>query len=203
MHQLLGDLKARLRGERETSADKEKPPAKFHKKDFHNRNFYLTSNPHKVNPHYAARDKHYDENKILHDIRVMPISFHSNNTFSAVGSGKVLRGRYGITGNHRDRLWFQVSLFGAGRNAPGSVYSEGRLLSHDDRRGYVGRIQEYERSRDDSNRSMIFVEGEFYYGSELNRVHKPNSMGTFTLQELEPEGEHEEFDPKSGSDGSG
>ena len=71
-------------------------------------------------------------------------------------------------------------MFGAGRSAPGSVFSEGRLLSHDDRRGYLGEIQVYEQN----NKTMMFVRGEFYYGTDLKRAIKPNSMGVFTMQEI-------------------
>jgi hypothetical protein len=131
MNQLLGNLNARLKKSKEESS----VIAKFHKQDFNGRRFYLTSAPHKVNPGIAKIDKRYDEEKVLHDFRVMPITFHSNNTFSAIGTEKILRGRFGIAGEERDRFWFQVSLFGAGRSAPGSVYSEGRLVSHDDQRG--------------------------------------------------------------------
>lgn len=178
MVQVLGNLNARLKSEREK--EKNKPVAKYHKKDFWGRRFYLTATSHKVNEAYAAKDIHYDEEKVMHDIRVIPISFHANNTFSAAGTEKILRGRYGMAGEKRDRIWFQVSLFGAGRSAPGSVYSEGRLLSHDDRRGYLGLIQDYKQN----NQTKFFVEGEYYYGTDLKRAIKPNSMGTFTLQEI-------------------
>jgi hypothetical protein len=175
--QVLGNLNARLKSESEEAT---KPMAKFHKKDFHGRRFYLTATPHPVHQGYAKQDKRYDENKVLHDVRVFPITFHGNNTFSAEGTEKILRGRYGLTGEKRDRLWFQVSLFGAGRSAPGSVYSEGRLLSHDDRRGYLGRIQDYKKS----NATRMFLEGEYYYGTDLKRPITPNSMGVFAMLEI-------------------
>eukprot|EP00980_Cylindrotheca_fusiformis_P000613 scaffold154_cov129-Cylindrotheca_fusiformis.AAC.30 len=175
--QVLGNLNARLKSD---STKEAKPEAKFHKKDFHGRRFYLTATPHPVHEGYAKQDKRFDESKVLHDVRVFPIAFHANNTFSAEGTEKILRGRYGLTGQERDRLWFQVSLFGAGRSAPGSVYSEGRLLSHDDRRGYLGRIQEV----DQEGTKRMFIEGEFYYGTDLKRAIKPNSMGVFAMQEI-------------------
>lgn len=178
MNQLLGNLNTRLKSERD---EPKAPPAKYHKKDFHNRTFYLTATPHPVNQYYAEQDVHYDESKAVLDIRVMPITFHSNNTFSAIGTEKVLRGRYGISGEKRDRLWFQVSLFGFGRSAPGSIFSEGRLLSHDDRRGYAGPIQEYEKN----NQTMFFVKGLYYYGTDLRNTFAPTSMGTFALQEID------------------
>ena len=224
MKQVLGNLNTRLSKEQDDKINggASKSRKKYHKKDFYGRTFYLTAMPHKVNPSYAANDKHYDEDKAMHDVRVMPITFHSNNTFSAIGAEKILRGRYGIIAGSNadtissssgdedslgseiapDRLWFQVSLFGAGRSAPGSVFSEGRLLSHDDRRGYVGPILEYiteapqlaeladmdpEAIRSGSGNQTLtsfFVEGEYFYGTDLKRAIKPNSMGTFSLQEI-------------------
>jgi hypothetical protein len=183
MKQLLGNLNARLKREEEEEATKKIPP-KFHKKDFYDRKFYLTSTPHGVNPQYAAQDKHYDERSVKYDVRVMPITFHSNNTFTAIGTEKILRGRFGITGEKGDRLWFQVNMFGFGRSAPGSVYSEGRLLSHDDRRGYVGEIHDFQGGKKKGNQTMYFVDGEFYYGVDLKRTNKAHSWGTFSLQEI-------------------
>lgn len=176
--QVLGNLNASLKSEKDEKESK--PVAKFHKKDFHGRRFYLTATPHPVHEGYAKQDMRYDESKVLHDVRVLPITFHANNTFSAEGTEKILRGRYGLTGEKRDRLWLQVSLFGAGRSAPGSVYSEGRLLSHDDRRGYLGKVQDYKQG----DATRMFIEGEFYYGTDLKRAIKPNSMGVFALQEI-------------------
>jgi hypothetical protein len=193
--QILGNLNARLKSEREST----KPVAKFHKKDFHGRRFYLTATPHPVHEGYAEQDKRYDENEVLHDVCVLPITFHANNTFTAEGTEKNLRGRYGLTGEQRDRLWFQVSLFGAGRSAPGSVYSEGRLLSHDDRRGYLGNIQDYEQN----NQTKMFIQGNFYYGTDLKRAIKPNSMGVFTMQEItKSDADKDEKDITSDEDSS-
>jgi hypothetical protein len=195
MTQLLGNLNARLKkeGEEETKKKNIVPP-KFVREDFHGRKFYLTATPHGVNPQYAKQDKHYDERNVQYDVRVMPITFHSNNTFTAVGTEKTLRGKYGITGEHGDRLWFQVNLFGFGRSAPGSVYSEGRLLGHDDKRGYLGEIHNYTApvttttsngtAATDNTTTMYFVEGEFYYGTDLKRTNKAHSWGTFSLQEI-------------------
>ncbi|CAB9510929.1 expressed unknown protein [Seminavis robusta] len=182
MQQLLGNLNARLEQEQRRD-NNNKPQAKYHKRDFYNRTFYLTATPHPVNRGIAAQDIYYDQETATLDIRVMPLTFYPNNTFSAIGNEKILRGRYGLQGGERDRLWFQVSLFGAGRSAPGSVFSEGRLLSQDDRRAYVGGpIQAYNTTVDNQNRTALFVEGEYCYGS-LKAI-KRNSMGTFTLQEM-------------------
>jgi hypothetical protein len=110
----------------------------------------------------------------------MPITFHSNNTFTAIGTEKILRGRFDITGDDGDNLYFRVSLFGIGRSTPGSVFSEGRLLSQEDRRAYIGQIQAYEGK----NKTNLFVKGDFYYGYDKT-AKKANSMGTFTLQEVD------------------
>lgn len=193
MNQILGNWNARLKNEREATP---KPEPQFRKQDFHNRTFFLTTAPHPVNPTFAERDVHYDEAKATLDVRVMPITFHSNNTFTAYGMEKILRGRYDITGENGDTLYFRVSLFGFGRSVSGSVYSEGRLLSQDDRRAYRGKIQSYEQN----NQTRRFVEGEFYYGYGQDAIRKANSMGTFTLQEVDssdPTNEDDDDDEES------
>lgn len=179
MNQVLGNLNARLKHKKEAPP---KPEPKFRKADFHNRTFYLTTAPHPVNPKFAELDVHYDEAKATLDVRIMPITFHSNNTFTAVGTEKILRGRFDITGEGGDALYFRVSLFGFGRSVSGSVFSEGRLLSQDDRRAYRGNIQSYEQN---NNQTRMFVKGEFYYGLGIEALRKSNSMGTFTLQEID------------------
>ena len=189
MNQLLGNLNARLKRERD--AANSKPIAKYHKRDFHNRTFYLTATPHPVNKGYAALDLYYNETEAMLDLRVMPITFHTNNTFTAIGTEKILRGRYGISGKKRDSLWFQVFLFGAGRSIPGAVYSEGKLLSQDDRYGYVGPIQAYQNKH---NQTTYFVDGQYYYGTDFKSARKPNSFGTFTLQEIDDDDDDDEED---------
>ena len=193
MNQLLGNLNARLKKEREAPP---KAQPLFRKPDFHNRSFYLTTAPHPVNPTFAELDIHYDEATATLDVRVMPITFHANNTFTANGVGKILRGRYDIVGENGDSLFFRVSLFGFGRSLSGSVYSEGRLLSQDDRRAYRGKIQSYEHK----NHSRLFVEGEFYYGFGQETFRKSNSMGTFTLQEVDVSVNADEDDEESSLD---
>ena len=73
MKQVLGNLNARLKREEQEEANK-KPP-KFDRSNFYDRRFYLTATPHAVNPSLAAQDKHYDEDKAILDVRVMPITF--------------------------------------------------------------------------------------------------------------------------------
>jgi hypothetical protein len=75
-------------------------------------------------------------------IRVMQVQFHANNTFSSVaGLGEsILRGKFDIIGQDKDQLWMQVIRFGFGRSVSGSVYSEGRMLTHEDDKTYWGPI---------------------------------------------------------------
>lgn len=185
LHQILGNLNSRL--EQEASRMDEiaqHKVAKFHKKDFYNRSFYLSTQPLKVNTVYAAIDIHYDDTiPATFGAQVVPITFHSNNTFTAQGSQKFLRGRYGITGDNGDRLWFQVSLFGAGRSAPGSVYSEGAGLTHDDRRGYRGDIQEYKGGRN-KNQTVLHVQGYTFNGNDLGIMKRPSPAGRFVISEI-------------------
>jgi hypothetical protein len=207
MKQVLGNLNARLQQENQQqpqhnddddedgNSHTSKLDPKYHKRDFYDRTFYLTATPHGVNPGYAAEDKHYDADQVKYDVRVMPITFHPNNTFTAVGAEKTLRGRFGIAGTRGDKLWFQVYLFGFGRSAPGSVFSEGRLLSHDDKRGYLGRIQDIPHPQSTTNQTIMFVDGEFYYGTDLKRTNKAHSWGSFALQEIyHREGENSNLD---------
>ena len=197
MNQLLGNLNARLKSQRD--AANSKPKAKYHKRDFHNRSFYLTATPHPVNKGYAALDLYYNETEAMLDLRVMPITFHANNTFTAIGTEKILRGRYGISGKKRDSLWFQVFLFGAGRSIPGAVYSEGKLLSQDDRYGYVGPIQAYQNKH---NQTAFFVDGQYYYGTDFKSARKPNSFGTFTLQEIDDDDDDDDDEGDDDDDSS-
>ncbi|EJK72904.1 hypothetical protein THAOC_05517 [Thalassiosira oceanica] len=53
------------------------------------------------------------------DLRVLPVEFHQNETFTPRGVNKI---RGGGTACGGSRLEMEVSLFGAGRSAPGSVY---------------------------------------------------------------------------------
>ena len=189
MQQVLGNLNTRLKNQRAQQNNHHQPKL-FRQADFYNRTFYLTASTHPVNPVYAQMDPRYDEDKDMMDIRVMPITFFPNNTFCAVGTEKILRGRFGVSASQeQEKLWFQVSLFGAGRSAPGSVYSQGRLLSKDDQRGYVGDIQGYTNKM---NETAFFVKGEFYYGEDLLNPRKTRSFGSFTLQEMDDEEEYED-----------
>jgi hypothetical protein len=170
MKQLLGNLNARLRQECDDEvleAQQRIARKMYHKKDFYGRKFYLTATPHPINPQYAEQDKHFDEKAHKTRITVMPIEFFRNNTFTAHGAEKILRGRYGTTGENGDRLWFQVTLFGFGRKK-GHVYSEGRLLSHDDRRAYLGKIQEYPVNHQEQSSIRPASEGDTTKGQNSN-----------------------------------
>ena len=146
--------------------EKEKEPIelKYKASDFYGRNFIMTIEPIQHGPSQ-------DDQPV--DIRAMPIQFFHNNTFQAHGMNKILRGRFGISQD--DQLWFQVSLFGAGRSTSGSVYSEGVGLSHEDKRSYVGEIAE--------NANRIFVAGTVTFGADLGTDARPEPVGMFLLTE--------------------
>lgn len=103
----------------------EKPANKFKTSDFYNRKFFMTFVP--IESKGKSRKEVHDELPV--DIRAMPIEFLPNGTFVATGTNKILRGRFEIT--EENMLRFKVSRFGIGRSTPGSVYSEGKGLSHE------------------------------------------------------------------------
>lgn len=97
----------------------------------------------------AAKEKGDDDVNHHHSpiqqdgIRVLQVVFHVNGTFSTVaglGDSAILRGKFDVMGSNRDQLWMQVIRFGFGRSVSGSVYSEGRMLSHEDAKAYWGTI---------------------------------------------------------------
>lgn len=98
---------------------------KFQAADFYDKQFWLAVTPLPIkNRNLSPREDKRSVDDVMReeavDIRIMPIDFYKNNTFCATGSEKLLRGRFGV--NKRDQLWFQVSLFGAGRSVSGSVF---------------------------------------------------------------------------------
>ena len=118
LRQVLGSLVVRS-----TETKVNKP--QYKKEDFYNKHFWLAVGPlpnKKRGDTQIKSDKNVDDlmREELVDIRLMAIDFYSNHTFCAQGVDKILRGRYGV--NKQDQLWFQVSLFGAGRSVSGSVY---------------------------------------------------------------------------------
>ena len=132
------------------------------------------------------------------DIRAMPVQFYQNNTFSCRGVNKILRGRFVV--QKSNKLLFEVSLFGAGRSAPGSVYSEGIGLSHEDKRNYIGTIlteqssSSGQSSNNDINNSnsTLRIEGSVTFGSDLGSDARPEPVGKFILKEITPAAEDEE-----------
>eukprot|EP00586_Coscinodiscus_wailesii_P001023 CAMPEP_0172483546 /NCGR_PEP_ID=MMETSP1066-20121228/10537_1 /TAXON_ID=671091 /ORGANISM="Coscinodiscus wailesii, Strain CCMP2513" /LENGTH=485 /DNA_ID=CAMNT_0013247457 /DNA_START=197 /DNA_END=1654 /DNA_ORIENTATION=+ len=151
LRQVLGTLNAKLRTREEGHSEE-----LFHKHCFHNKTFWLTSQP--IKRHRKKSQMRWsrllgkyvedapppDPNETL-DVRVMQIAFFANNTFSTIppeGGVKILRGRFNVIGDKRDHLWFQVQRFGFGRSVSGSVYSEGIGLTADDERAYWGKIKQ-------------------------------------------------------------
>ena len=106
--------------------------------------------PNAVNPHAESAP-----------IRVMQVRFFPNNTFATIwGTGDViLRGKFDtfVRDTYNGRfasqsssqsaqpptvaLWMQIMRFGFGRSVSGSVYSEGRTLTHEDAKTYWGSIR--------------------------------------------------------------
>lgn len=168
----------------ETTANEDLPPkSQFDACDFYGRKFFLTVAPlkeRKVEPQESTQPV---------DIRAMPIQFFRNNTFQAFGVNKILRGRFGIISEmadskrfDRNKLWLQVSLFGAGRSAPGSVYSEGIGLTHDDKRNYIGEIMPRE-DQDFPGSLRLFVSGTVTFGSDMGTDARPEPVGIFEMFE--------------------
>jgi hypothetical protein len=159
---------------------------KIQSSDFHDKRFILTIEPLKQ----SKIQQHQTRNHPV-DIRSMPITFFANNTFAATCNNKILRGRFHVQctkyGNEYE-LSMQVSLFGAGRSAPGSVYSEGMGLSHEDERPYIGTIQQQQdlivHNRDNIGHTRRFyVHGTVFYGTDLGEDARPEPVSMFYLIE--------------------
>ena len=155
--------------------------------DFHGKKFLMTIEPLKKSEKYSQQ---ISDQPV--DIRTMPIQFFSNNTFSALGVNKILRGRFQLkksadsnegSDELTHELSMQVSLFGAGRSAPGSVYSEGLGLTHEDARTYIGRIQQQHHVRNNNNKIMLYVQGTVFFGTDLGEDARPEPVGRFFLIE--------------------
>ena len=144
----------------------------FEKADFYDRQFIMTVEPIDDGKRTSGRGED-PRDDIPVDIRAMPIRFFANNTFRALGTNKILRGRFEIT--EHDELAFEVSLFGMGRSVSGSVYSEGLGLTHEDERCYVGSIDETE--------GRLRVEGTVTYGADMGSDARPEPVGRFILTE--------------------
>ena len=147
----------------------ERADNEYQQSDFYNRSFIMTIEP--VQP--KGKDNDHESLDLPADLRAMPIQFYQNNTFQALAMNKILRGRFRIT--KEDKLAFDVSLFGAGRSMPGSVFSEGIGLSHEDKRSYLGNVQK--------SNGRLYVEGSVTFGSDLGSDARPEPVGIFLLTE--------------------
>ena len=143
--------------------------------DFYDKKFYLTVTPVESKARACTDD-------LPVDIRTMRIEFHTNHTFTCHATNKILRGRYEITTeNNNALLLFHVSRFGAGKSAPGSVYSEGPGLSHDDERTYVGSWMERRPTKEGNTDDLMHVQGTVLFGTDLGEDARPEPVGNFRL----------------------
>ena len=167
---------------------------KYQRSDFYNKTFLLTSHPigqrqpkghtrwsikynkfveDPPNPK-AARAAAEANKRAAANIRVVEVAFHANNTFSTVaglGGAAILRGKFDIVGAEKDQLWMQVIRFGFGRSVSGSVYSEGRMLSHEDAKAYWGTIKTSDDSDDDDKKEEKEIDGENLPLDDLTRAN--------------------------------
>lgn len=122
---------------------------KYQRSYFYNKTFLLTTHPiPQRNPKSTTKPPLFKKKTPPPEsrpanIRVVEVIFFANNTFSTtagLGGETILRGKFDVIGRQRDHLWMQVLRFGFGRSVSGSVYSEGRSLSHEDAKAYWGTI---------------------------------------------------------------
>lgn len=169
LRQVLGSLNTE-RDDDDDDAQRNNVVEKFQRSDFYNKTFLLTSHPIGQQRQQPKGDLRWSikYNEFVHDppskssaakkaeedaknsklsvtgIRVLQVAFHANNTFSTtagLGESAILRGKFDVIGAEKDHLWMQVIRFGFGRSVSGSVYSEGRMLSHEDAKAYWGTIR--------------------------------------------------------------
>lgn len=161
--------------------------SKIQNADFYGKTFIMTIEP--LPQSKTAQEQTRNQSV---DIRTMPVTFFANNTFAVIGMNKILRGRFQVqptdsnAGNNDSfgELSLQVSLFGAGRSAPGSVYSEGMGLSHDDERTYIGAIQRVEQSQSKTHDYYLFyVQGTAFFGTDLGDDARPEPVAKFYLSQ--------------------
>ena len=159
-------------------ATAEAKPRQFTRTDFYDTQFFLAVTP--------IESKHSSEMDRPVDIRTMRVQFHTNHTFQMFGTNKILRGRYEVNFDDEEKevLSLTVSRFGAGKNAPGSVYSEGPGLSHEDERTYVGRIQRIPSEGSSTSPSFVLlVQGSVMFGTDLGCDARPEPVGTFLMRQ--------------------
>jgi len=188
---------------------------RYRKRDFYGKKFLLTVSPipTKQRRGRGTLGDDIDFSSLPFDVRVMPIEFFANNTFTAIGTNKILRGRYGTTGEEKEQLWFSVSLFGSGRSVKGSVYSEGLGLGQDDKRTYHGEISE-ERTlcteiNDDEllqtdasvcdtgtarSKGRLSVQGSVLYGTDFDEGARPHPVAVFVMREVKGDADGESDD---------
>jgi len=163
---ILGDFVLEQQVSTYSLSPPETPTTMFSTSDFFNRTFVLTVTP------LGARLTNQP-----FDLRAMRLHFHTNSTFQAWATNKILRGRYDV---QKNRLMMDVSIFGAGRSAPGSIYSEGIGLSAEDERSYIGDIQE--------EQGRLFVDGSVMFGTDMGTDARPEPVGKFLLTEMVEDG---------------
>jgi len=183
LQQVLGTLN--------TANDPDEPLVKFDRRDFYNKTFWLTSTPigYHRKPTKEQRRTEASSQPTRH-VRVLQVQFHANNTFSTLrglGQDSILRGKFDVIGQDFDQLWMQVWRFGFGRSVSGSVYSEGRMLTHDDAKTYWGTIS---RNEDDQQQPLLQVKGSVMFGWGI----EPIPEARFLLKEVEQEEEEAEED---------
>jgi hypothetical protein len=187
LKQVLGSLNARQKAKEDELVEK------YRCSHFHNKTFLVTSHP--LQHEYKGKKRwSIKYNKFVYDkkdaikkeeeeaaqrmvnIRVMQVHFFANNTFRTVaglGDDVILRGKYDIIGRERDQLWMQVWRFGFGRSVSGSVYSEGKHLTHDDAKTYWGNI-DVEPSLRPKNNTISNVDGNEIKGNLQSDTSQSN-----------------------------
>jgi hypothetical protein len=218
LRQVLGPLSM----QKTDSASQTKPA--YQRVDFYNKTFLLTSSPIPPRSPPAGEQRwSIKYNKYVQDppklskksndnddaaqqsanIRVMEVAFYQNNTFCSIaglGQSAILRGKFDVIGKDKDQIWFQIVRFGFGRSVSGSVYSEGRMLSHEDAKAYWGTIH---RMDENDPTSRLEVRGSVLLGWGL----EPLPVARFIMRETETGGtevtlEEEEEDEEDDDDKS-
>ena len=191
LRQILGSLNTAQ------DANEEEIVEKFQRSDFYNKTFLLTSHPivqkqPKGNMRWSIKYNKFvhdppskkaaaaaeEANKRAANIRVMQVAFYPNNTFSTIaglGESAILRGTFDVIGTEKDHLWMQVIRFGFGRSVSGSVYSEGRMLSHEDAKAYWGSIKAENDDDDNSEEEEHAKDSNDQTGFEAKAQTDPDS----------------------------
>lgn len=215
LKQVLGEHNAKLAEEGDNMIEL------FRKKDLVGKKFYLSTFPLPkrrkkfetwdpiltkfVQKEYeiSAEEKAEEDLQPGKNMQVVAVELFANNTFSTLGglgSSTVLRGKWSIIGDKRNKLWMMVYRFGFGRSVSGSTFSEGLSLTQNDEKckqpacsmycrvisrtktfqGYWGTISEVESANDEKK---IEVEGAVMVGWGL----EPTTLGRYKMIEIEDE----------------